>query len=244
MSAFVAAVAEFVAGEGACGRQSRSSHIMRQIQNSIRNKFIHCGHNSSEAAPALIRRLSDFIAPQPRSEFARYGDAMLDQSAAHRRRLWLATSLMSALVLQGCAGGVSRRDTANYDGLLARGDYPQAATFAVYAGKIGPDGTSGNLLWSLYAGAAMVYVGDSAHTMPVLDHAEEMMKRRDIGQRGEKGQYRAKTYDDVMVNAYKAIAAMEAGQRDAARTELLRAARRPSAISERLRSSRCVRVVS
>jgi hypothetical protein len=148
---------------------------------------------------------------------------MLVRSAALSRKFWLATTVMSALVVQGCAGGVSRRDTANYDGLLAQGDYPRAALFAVDAGRIGADGASNNLLWSLDAGAAMVYAGDAAHTIPVLDHAEDMMKRRDIGNTGERGQYHAKTYDGVMVNAYKAIAAMEAGQRDLARTELLRA---------------------
>jgi hypothetical protein len=130
---------------------------------------------------------------------------------------------MAALAVQGCAGGVSSRDVAGYDGLLGQGNYPGAASFAVGAGKITPDGNSANLLWSLDAGAAMAYAGDSAHTVPVLDHAEDMMKRRDLGSSGDLGQYHAKTYDGVMVNAYKAMASMKDGQGDQARTELLRA---------------------
>lgn len=149
-------------------------------------------------------------------------------SAAHHRRFWLTTSLGAALVVQGCAGGVSRQDAANYDGLLSQGNYAGAASFARSAGKIAPDGASDNLLWSLDAGAAMTYAGDATHTIPVLDHAEEMMKRRDLGATGEMGQYSAKTYDGVMVNAYKAIAALEGGQGGVARTELLRSEERQS----------------
>jgi hypothetical protein len=69
----------------------------------------------------------------------------------------------------------------------------------------------------------MTYAGDSARTIPVLDHAEDMMKRRELGGSGDMGQYDAKTYDKVMVNAYKAIADMQQGHGDSARTELLRA---------------------
>ncbi|MBC7800005.1 MAG: hypothetical protein H7Z10_05240 [Gemmatimonadaceae bacterium] len=127
------------------------------------------------------------------------------------------------MVVQGCAGGVSSQDAAGYDGHLAAGDYPGAAAFAIGAGQVAPDGRSANLLWSLNAGAAMVYSGDGARTVPVLDHAEEMMKLRDVGTTGEMGQYRAKTYDGVMVNTYKAMAALQAGDRNTARTELLRA---------------------
>ncbi len=130
--------------------------------------------------------------------------------------------LGSSFMLQGCAGGVSTKDAANYDGQLANGDYKGAMAAAVDAGKIDKDGKSANLLWSLNAGAAMVYSGD-ARTILVLDGAEDMMKLRDVGTTSEKGQYHAKTYDGVMTNAYKAVFAMETGQGDIARTELLRA---------------------
>ena len=148
---------------------------------------------------------------------------MLIRSAPQSRGFWPAIPFMAALAVQGCAGGVSSHDVAGYDGLLAQGNYSGAASFAVGAGKIAPDGNSEHLLWSLDAGAAMAYAGDSAHTVPVFDHAEDMMKRRELGSSGDAGQYRAKTYDGVMVNAYKAMASMKDGQGDLARTELLRA---------------------
>jgi hypothetical protein len=147
-------------------------------------------------------------------------------SAILCRRSWITASFGAAILVQGCAGGVSKKDASNYDGLLSQGNYSGAASFAQAAGKITPDGTSNNLLWSLDTGAAMVYAGESGQTIPVLDHAEDMMKRRDLGSNGEVGQYSAKTYDGVMVNAYKAIAAMQAGQSGLARTELLRSEER------------------
>jgi uncharacterized protein len=144
------------------------------------------------------------------------------RSARLKRQGLPAALLAATFVVQGCAGGVSSRDAANYDGQLAAGNYAGAAAFAVNAGRVAPDGTSNNLLWSLDAGAAMTYAGDSAHTIQVFDQADEMIKRRQRGSSGDAGQYEAKTYDGAMVNAYKAIAAMHAGQSDLARTELFR----------------------
>ena len=140
----------------------------------------------------------------------------------------LGIGLLAALTLHGCAGGVSTREVAGYDGNLAQGNYAGASTLAVGAGQIGPDGRSSNLLWSLNAGAAMTYAGESGRTIVVLDEAEAMMKRRDLGTTAEKGQYHARTYDGVMVNAYKAISAMHDGHSDVARTELLRSEDRQS----------------
>ena len=134
-----------------------------------------------------------------------------------------ALALATALAVQGCAGGVSTRDVSGFDNAMARGDYNGAAQLALGAGQIGPDGNSKNLLWSLDAGAALVHAGQGARTIPVLDHAELMMKAHDATSFDTSGQYHAKTYDGVMVNAYKAIAAMEAGDTRTARTELLRA---------------------
>lgn len=148
---------------------------------------------------------------------------MLFLRAASASKFWPTMSLAGALAVQGCAGGVSSQNVAGYDGALARGDYHRAAQMATSAGQIGPDGASQNLLWSLDAGAAMVHDGDGARTIPVLDHAEAMMKTHELSTLDTSGQYRAKTYDGVMVNTYKAIAAMEVGNSALARTELLRA---------------------
>jgi uncharacterized protein len=148
----------------------------------------------------------------------------------------MTTVFGTTLLLQGCAGSVSPQQSASYDSLLAQGNYSGAASFAQTAGKIAPDGTSSNLLWSLNAGAAMTYAGDAAHTTPVLDHAEDMMKRRDLGSSSDAGQYRAKTYDGVMVNAYKAISAMQGGRKDIARTELLRSDDRERRAEEELQA--------
>lgn len=136
--------------------------------------------------------------------------------------------LLAAFAVQGCAGGVSARDVAGYDNQLATGNYAGASTLATGAGGIGADGRSSNLLWSLNAGAATTYSGDGSRTILVLDEAEAMMKRRDLGTTAEKGQYHARTYDGVMVNAYKAISAMHDGHSDIARTELLRSEDRQS----------------
>jgi uncharacterized protein len=124
----------------------------------------------------------------------------------------MTTVFGTTLLLQGCAGSVSPQQSASYDSLLAQGNYSGAASFAQTAGKIAPDGTSSNLLWSLNAGAAMTYAGDAAHTIPVLDHAEDMM------------------------NAYKAISAMQGGRKDIARTELLRSDDRERRAEEELQA--------
>lgn len=144
--------------------------------------------------------------------------------------------LVASLVLQGCAGGVSPGDVSGYDGLLGQGNYAGAAQMAQQAGRIGPDGRSENLLWTLNAGAALTYSGEGARVIPVLDSAEEMMRRRDVGTLSDGGQYRAKTYDGVMVNAYKALAALQAGQSDVARTELLRADERQNRAEQEFRA--------
>ncbi len=73
------------------------------------------------------------------------------------------------------------------------------------------------------------YAGEPGRTIVVLDEAEAMMKRCDLGTTAEKAQYHARTYDGVMVNADKAISAMHDGCRsDVARTELLRSEDRQS----------------
>ncbi len=121
--------------------------------------------------------------------------------------------------LSGCAGGVSTKDVASYDNQLKAGDYQGAATSALAAGKIEPNGKSDNLLWSLNAGAALVYSGEPARSLPVFDFAENMIDQRARSSTKDMGQYRVKGFDHVMLEYYSAVAAMQPGGPDIARQQ-------------------------
>jgi hypothetical protein len=133
----------------------------------------------------------------------------------------LLASAYGLLLLAGCAGGVSRQDVAAFDTDLAQGNYPVAAQVAIASGQIAPDGKSNNLAWSLNAGAALVYAGEPAQAVRVLDGAEDLMKTRDLSSLGNT-QYEYATYDGIMVNAYKGLAFLAAGDRANARVEFNR----------------------
>lgn len=139
-----------------------------------------------------------------------------------RARIRLLGSVTAAVLLTGCAGGVSRQDAANFDGRLDSGDYKGAAQLALASGKIAPDGSSDNLAWSLDAGAALTYAGEDRQAAAVLDGAEKLMKDRDLDSFGNMGQYRYATYDGVMANTYKAIDFLSIGATDDARVEFNR----------------------
>jgi len=124
-------------------------------------------------------------------------------------------------ILAGCAGGgVSKDSQKNFDNLLAVGNYRAAADFAIANGKIKPDGSTENLIWSLDAGASSFYAVNPVPAMTYLNGAETMVKGIDLGQ--VTGQYTPKAFDATMVNAYKGLAAMAANLQADARVEMLR----------------------
>jgi hypothetical protein len=90
-----------------------------------------------------------------------------------------------------------------------------------YAYQIRPQG----LAWSLNAGAALVYAHEAPRAVGVLDGAEDLMKGRDVNDFGNT-QYEYATYDGVMVNAYKGLAFLGAGDKQQARVEFNRVAER------------------
>ncbi len=141
-------------------------------------------------------------------------------SAGSRPRL--LAGVAGALLLGGCAGGMSQQAQQGYDARLGGGDYRGAADFALASGQISPDGTSNNLGWSLDAGAALTYAGEGTRAVPVLDGAERLMKARDLEGLRNMGQYHYATYDGVMANTYKALAFLGTGDRDNARVEFNR----------------------
>ncbi len=137
-------------------------------------------------------------------------------------RVRLLASVAAAVLLAGCAGGMSRQDAADYDSRLFNGDYKGAADLALRSGGIGADGSSNNLAWSLDAGAALTYAGDGSRAAAVLDGAETLMKNRDLDGLRNMGQYHYATYDGVMANTYKAVDYLNKGDRGNARVEFNR----------------------
>ncbi len=140
-------------------------------------------------------------------------------------RAKLLASACGVMVLAGCAGGVSRQDVASFDANLAQGNYPGAAQLAIASGQIAPDGKSNNLAWSLNAGAALVYAGEPQHAVQVLDAAEGLMTSQDLSNFGDT-QYEYAAYDGVMVNTYKGLAFLGAGDKSSARVEFNRVGNR------------------
>ncbi|CAO3425785.1 hypothetical protein [Azospirillum doebereinerae] len=139
--------------------------------------------------------------------------------------------MLGLLLLAGCAGGVSQRDAASFNTTLAQGDYSSAARFALTSGEIAPDGKSKNLAWSLNAGSTLVYAGQPAQAVKVLDGAEELMKDQDLSNFGNT-QYEYATYDGIMVNVYKGLAFLGAGDKASARVEFNRVGDRQSRAEE------------
>lgn len=142
---------------------------------------------------------------------------------------WIAGGAL--MLLSGCAGGVSKQDAANFEGSLAQGNYTGAAQIALTSGQIAPDGKSKNLAWSLNAGAALLYDGETPRVVPVLDGAEALMKEQDLSRVGNS-QYEYATYDGVMVNVYKALAFWGSGNKSDARVEFNRVGERQSRAEE------------
>lgn len=136
-----------------------------------------------------------------------------------------AATLGCLLLLAGCAGGMSRQDAASYDSDLAQGNYPAAAQQALSSGHIASDGKSDNLIWSLNAGAALVYADQPPYAIRVLDGAESLMKTRDLSNFGNT-QYDYATYDGIMVNVYKGLEFLKGGDKADARVEFNRVADR------------------
>ncbi len=124
-----------------------------------------------------------------------------------------APMLAALLLLAGCAGGVSKQDAANYDALLAQGNYRDAAQVALAAGQIQPGGSSKNLAWSLGAGAALLYSGDAPKSMKVLAGAEDLMALRDNDD-FTNTQYDYATYDGIMTDVYQGLGTLANSRTD------------------------------
>lgn len=147
------------------------------------------------------------------------------------RRLGTVVGMFGLLLLAGCAGGVSRQDAMTFNTTLAQGDYSSAAKVALTSGSIEPDGKSKNLAWSLNAGSTLVYAGQPAQAVKVLDGAEVLMKEQDLSNFGNT-QYEYATYDGIMVNIYKGLAFLGAGDKASARVEFNRVGDRQSRAEE------------
>lgn len=139
--------------------------------------------------------------------------------------------MFGLLLLAGCAGGVSRQDAMAFNTTLVQGDYSSAAKVALASGAIEADGKSKNLAWSLNAGSTLVYAGQPAQAVKVLDGAETLMKEQDLSNFGNT-QYEYATYDGIMVNIYKGLAFLGAGDKASARVEFNRVGDRQSRAEE------------
>lgn len=137
------------------------------------------------------------------------------------KKKYLLTIFTVVLVLQGCAGGVSRESVKKYDNLLAAGGYQAAANLASADGEL-KDGKSNNLLWSLNAGAAYLYAGQPKQAISALDAAEDIIKQIELGKMSASGQYKIKGFDATMTNAYKGLAGLALGNEIISRSEMYR----------------------
>ncbi|MCX8501539.1 MAG: hypothetical protein ORO03_07585 [Alphaproteobacteria bacterium] len=171
---------------------------------------------------------------------------MLELKLVYRKILLLGI-LALPLVATGCLQQDYRLDAEKFRGQMAVGNWQGAATIAQQSGKVDPEARSGELLWSLNDGAASLFADNYKHSIAVFDHAEKLMKFDDLA--GLSSQiasgassvlvndtvrdYSYSSYDAIMVNSYKGLAFMLAGELDNARVEFNRTAERQRRAAER-----------
>lgn len=167
------------------------------------------------------------------------------------RQNCLAVSLCFTVFLGGCQSFTHKQSLETFNTQYEAGDYQTAAKSAINAGKIQPDGTSSDLLWSLQAGSALTANGQFEYSRQVLDSAETLVKDEDtesvvrkVGERATAtllndnfNRYDPRTHDSVMVNTYKALNSLFLKDLKKARVEFNRAADRQRRAAEEFKEN-------
>lgn len=148
----------------------------------------------------------------------------------NERNALVAAALFGAAAICGC-----RHPMADYENSLVAGDYATATSIAMEELK---SGGNDELMWRLMAGGASRLAGDGQTAIDQFDKAEDVMIDHDgtsVFATGATGTWAMMTNDKafpydgggqdrIMTCLYKAIDFAAAGNPDAARTELNRAA--------------------
>ena len=146
------------------------------------------------------------------------------------RTILETTALLGVAVICGC-----RHPMADYEAKLTAGDYSGATSIATDEIEVGD---KDELMWRLMAGGASRLAGDVETAITQFDKAEDVMIDHDgtsVFAKGATGTWAMMTNDKafpydgggqdrIMTCFYKAVDFAAAGNQDAARTELNRAA--------------------
>lgn len=154
-------------------------------------------------------------------------------------RFYLWGFILAALSVCGCAGTADIRAGQEFIGPYAQGDYVAAA--ATLGGADALDYDEENLLTSLQVGLALRAAGSFESSQTAFDRAESQLlwKSNKINSLEDllgagltvvgndlMRSYRGNIYDGVLINTYKAMNALHAGDENRARVELNRADQR------------------
>ena len=153
--------------------------------------------------------------------------------------LRLPGAVLALAALSGCQGTADLRSTETFAGAYGSGAYAEAA--AVLGGPGGLDYDAENLLTSLHVGSALRAGGRFGASTEAFDRAEaqllwksdEIASAADLVEAGFTlvgnelmRSYEGTIYDGVLVNTFKAMNAVSAGDPGRARVELNRADQR------------------
>ena len=162
-------------------------------------------------------------------------------------RLFSWGFILTALSVGGCSGMADIRGGEEFIGPYAQGDYMAAA--ATLGGADALEYDEENLLTSLQVGLALRAAGSFESSQTAFDRAESQLlwKSNQINSLEDllgagltvvgndlMRSYRGNIYDGVLINTYKAMNALHAGDENRARVELNRADQRQGNAVEQL----------
>lgn len=156
-------------------------------------------------------------------------------------------SAVAVALLSGCTSIMQKNDFEAFDSKLAVGDYVSASEVALdHAGYDEKTGETGDLLWTLQAGATLSAAGQYEFSTKLLDASESFMKEEDNESVVVEGaelagsmlgndamlSYEQTHYDGIMVNTIKAWNFISTVDFSNARVELNRAEERQRRAAE------------
>ena len=168
----------------------------------------------------LERDRSSYCAGDHSALSANHRNLRISSGIGSMIRLW-SPQLAALLLLQACATGPTRQQADLLRQEITQSDYSGVASTAVAVGKIDWKG-GGDELWKLNAGSAFLHAGDPQKSIVLLDEAETQATQTDLNAINLGPGYLPRVYDMVMVNSYKALSFLEAGDETNARVEFNR----------------------